>query len=98
MHFAMRANALSVFPGGFGTMDELFEILTLEQTRKPPAMPILLFGRKSWKNVVNFEALAGLGTIEAQELALFEIVDSAEEGWRALVEHGLTVKTPLREA
>lgn len=98
MHFAMRANALSVFPGGFGTMDELFEILTLKQTRKTPAMPIILFGRKYWKNVVNFEALAELGTIDAQELALFEIVDSAEEGWRALVEHGLTVKTPLREA
>lgn len=98
MHFAMRANALTVFPGGFGTMDELFEILTLKQTRKTPAMPVILFGRNYWETIVNFEALAELGTIDAGDLALFEIVDSAEKGWEALVEHGLTAQTPLREA
>lgn len=98
MHFAMRANALAVFPGGFGTMDELFEILTLKQTRKTPAMPVILFGRDYWNNIVNFEALAELGTIDAQDLALFEIVDSVAEGWQALVEHGLTAQTPLSEA
>jgi uncharacterized protein (TIGR00730 family) len=98
MHFAMRANALAVFPGGFGTMDELFEILTLKQTRKTPAMPVILFGRNYWKTIVNFEALAEFGTIDARDLALFEIVDNAEEGWAALEEHGLTAQTPLREA
>jgi len=98
MHFAMRANALAVFPGGFGTMDELFEILTLKQTRKTPAMPVILFGRNYWKTIVNFEALAESGAIDAHDMALFEIVDSAEEGWEALVEHGLTAQTPLREA
>jgi uncharacterized protein (TIGR00730 family) len=98
MHFAMRANALVVFPGGFGTMDELFEILTLKQTRKTPAMPVILFGRDYWKNIINFEALAECCTIDEQDLALFEIVDSAEEGWQALIEHGLTAQTPLREA
>lgn len=97
MHFAMRANALAVFPGGFGTLDELFEILTLKQTRKTAGMPIILFCHDYWKRVVNFEALAEFGTIDARDLVLFEIVDSAEEGWHALVEHGLTTPTPLRE-
>ena len=98
MHFAMRANALAVFPGGFGTMDELFEILTLKQTRKTPSMPVVLFCRDYWENIVNFKALAELGTIDNRDLALFEIVNSAEEGWQAMVKHGLTAQTPLREA
>ena len=97
MHFAMRANALAVFPGGFGTLDELFEILTLKQTRKTPAMPVVLFCRDYWSTVVNFKALAEMGTIDKQDLDLFEIVDSAEEGWEAMVKHGLTTQTPLRE-
>jgi len=98
MHFAMRANALAVFPGGFGTMDELFEILTLKQTRKTPSIPVVLFCRSYWENIVNFKALADLGTIDNQDLALFEFVDSAEEGWQAMVKHGITTQTPLREA
>ena len=64
MHFAMRANALAVFPGGFGTLDELFEILTLKQTHKTPAMPVVLFCRSYWENIVNFKALAEMGTID----------------------------------
>ena len=64
MHLAMRANALVVFPGGFGTMDELFEILTLEQTRKAPAMPIVLFDQAYWQRVVNFDALIEEDVIE----------------------------------
>ena len=98
MHFAMRANALAVFPGGYGTLDELFEILNLKQAHKTPAMPVILFSRDYWKNIVDFEALAGLGTIDASDLALFEIVDSAEEGWQAMLELGLAHQTPLREA
>lgn len=67
MHFAMRANALAIFPGGLGTMDELFEILTLKQTRKSAPMPIILFSRSYWRKVVNFDALADLGMIDPEE-------------------------------
>ncbi len=97
MHFAMRANALAVFPGGFGTMDELFEILTLKQTRKSAPMPVLLFERDYWQSIVNFEALADLGMIDRDEFALFDIVDTAEEAWGVLARRGLTVHRPLRE-
>ncbi len=97
MHFAMRANALAVFPGGFGTLDELFEILTLKQTRKTGGMPVVLFCSKYWEEIVNFEALARDGMIAREDLAMFSVVDSAEEGWTAMLEHGLSVSTPLRE-
>ncbi|KUO66024.1 MAG: 3-isopropylmalate dehydrogenase [Alphaproteobacteria bacterium BRH_c36] len=97
MHFAMRANALAVFPGGFGTLDELFEILTLKQTRTTRGMPVLLFCKEYWRTVVNFEALVTYGTISREDLALFDIVDTAEEGWDRMVERGLTTATPLRE-
>ena len=60
-------------------------------------MPVILFGRNFWTNVVNFEALASLGTIDKADLGLFRIVDGAEEGWQAMVEQGLTTPTPLRE-
>jgi uncharacterized protein (TIGR00730 family) len=97
MHFAMRANALAVFPGGFGTMDELFEILTLKQTRKCALMPVILFSRDYWRRVVNFEALEELEMIDRDEAALFEIVDTAEEAWSVMVGRGLMPHTPLRE-
>jgi uncharacterized protein (TIGR00730 family) len=97
MHFAMRANALVVFPGGFGTLDELFEILTLKQTRKCALMPVILFSRDYWRSTVNFEALWELELVEHEEAALFEIVDSAEEAWSVMVARGLTAHTPLRE-
>lgn len=97
MHFAMRANALAVFPGGFGTMDELFEILTLEQTRKSARMPVILFCRRHWEEIVNFRSLAELGMIEPEDMALFDIVDTAEEAWNAMLKRGLAAQTPLRE-
>jgi hypothetical protein len=97
MHFAMRANALVVFPGGFGTMDELFEILTLKQTRKTPSMPVILFCRSYWKKIVDFDALVDLGMIEPEEFELFDFVDTAEEAWEVMVRRGLTVHTPLHE-
>jgi uncharacterized protein (TIGR00730 family) len=97
MHFAMRANALAVFPGGFGTMDELFEILTLKQTRKSAPMPIILFSRSYWRKVVNFDALAALGMIDPTEFGLFDIVDSAEEAWDVMVKRALPAHTPLKE-
>jgi uncharacterized protein (TIGR00730 family) len=94
MHFAMRANALAVFPGGFGTMDELFEILTLQQTHKAPPMPIVLFGRSYWKEVVDFDALVEHGFIAASDLATFVFADDPEEGWDAMLRHGLKAHSP----
>ena len=98
MHFAMRANALAIFPGGLGTMDELFEILTLKQTRKCALMPVILFSRDYWRTIVNFERLVELGMIDGEDAALFEIVDTAEEAWSVLVQRGVMAQTPLREA
>ncbi len=89
MHLAMRAKALVVFPGGFGTFDELFEILTLAQTGKAPRVPIVLFDSAYWKSVVNFEALAQHGMIDARDLDLFCYADSAQEAWDHLVKRGV---------
>jgi len=98
MHLAMRANALAVFPGGYGTLDELFEILTLVQTRKARGVPIVLFGSEFWREVVNFDALAAHGMIAEEDLRLFDVVDSPEEGWASLVRRGLQAHTPAAEA
>jgi hypothetical protein len=89
MHLAMRANALVVFPGGFGTLDELFELLTLRQTGKSPAIPIALFDRSYWSEIINFEALAAKGMIEASDLDLITYADTADELWRQLTEKGV---------
>ena len=94
MHLAMRANALAIFPGGFGTMDELFELLTLQQTRKAPPAPIVLFGEAYWRRIVNFDALAEDGMISPAELKLFEFAEAAEGGWDSLVRRGLRAHTP----
>lgn len=82
MHFLLRARALAVFPGGFGTFDEMFELLTLIQTGKMKPIPILLFGKDFWNRVVNFEALAEEGVINFDDLKLFHMVESAEDAWR----------------
>ena len=79
MHFLMRARAITVFPGGFGTLDELFETLTLIQTGRMKRMPFLLFGREFWKKIINWEALSEAGTISAEDLDLFKFVETAEE-------------------
>jgi uncharacterized protein (TIGR00730 family) len=94
MHLAMRANALAVFPGGFGTMDELFEILTLIQTRKAPMIPVVLFGAGYWRRMINFHALADEGMISPEDLSLFEVVDDVESAWAFLSGRGLTAHTP----
>ena len=94
MHLAMRANALAVFPGGFGTMDELFEILTLIQTRKAPMIPVVLFGRSYWRRVINFRALYEAEMVSQEDLALFEIVDDVEAAWEFMWRRGLTAHTP----
>jgi len=81
MHFLKRAKALVACPGGFGTLDELFETLTLIQTRKIKPVPVLLLGEKYWRRVINFEALVDEGAINEEDLQLFEYVESAEEAW-----------------
>lgn len=79
MHFLMRANAVCVFPGGFGTLDEMFESLTLIQTGRMKRIPFLLFGRAFWEKIVNWEALAEAGTISPEDLDLFRFVETAQE-------------------
>jgi uncharacterized protein (TIGR00730 family) len=81
MHFLLRARAVAVFPGGFGTFDETFELLTLIQTGKIKPMPVLLFGRDFWEDVIDFKALVKHGVIGEKDLELFRYVDSAEEAW-----------------
>jgi uncharacterized protein (TIGR00730 family) len=79
MHFLMRAKAICVFPGGFGTLDELFEALTLIQTGRMERVPFVLFGRAFWEKIINWEALADAGTISEDDLQLFRFVETAQE-------------------
>ena len=81
MHLLMRARSLVAFPGGFGTLDELFETLTLIQTKKVDRIPVLLFGEAFWRRVVDFDALVDEGTVSPRDLSLFQYVESAEEAW-----------------
>jgi uncharacterized protein (TIGR00730 family) len=81
MHFLLRARAVAVFPGGFGTFDEFFELLTLVQTGKMQPIPILLFGADYWNKVINFEAIAEEGLINREDLNLFHRVETAEDAW-----------------
>jgi uncharacterized protein (TIGR00730 family) len=89
MHLAMRANALVVFPGGFGTLDELFEILTLRQTGKAPPIPVVLFDEGYWTSVINLEVLERHGMISPGDRNLFCFAETAEEIWARLLENGL---------
>jgi uncharacterized protein (TIGR00730 family) len=84
MHLAMRANALVAFPGGFGTLDELFEILTLVQTGKGPRVPIVLFDEAYWRSLVRFEVLVERGMIDPADLDLIYFADTAEAAWQAV--------------
>lgn len=81
MHFLMRARAVATFPGGFGTMDEFFEVLTLIQTGKVERLPMVLFGEDFWRSVVNFDALVDAGTISPEDIDLISFVETAEAGW-----------------
>ena len=84
MHFLLRARAVAVFPGGFGTFDEFFELLTLIQTGKMKPIPILLFGGEFWNRIINFDALVEEGVVNAADLALFTPVETAAEGWAVI--------------
>ena len=94
MHFLMRAKALVVFPGGFGTFDELFETLTLVQTGKMRRLPIILLGRAFWERIIDFEALVGEGVISSDDLSLFRFADTAQEAWRLIWEYHANGKEP----
>ena len=89
LHFAMRANALVVFPGGFGTLDELFELLTLGQTHKMPRVPVVLVDKSYWTRVINFETLVQERMISSSDIDLFSYADDAESAWQELVRLGL---------
>ena len=84
IHFVMRSVAAVFFPGGFGTLDELFELLTLRQTGMKNKIPIILFGKKYWEKLINFEYLADMGLISDQNLNLFKYADSALEAWEII--------------
>ena len=90
MHFLLRARAVAAFPGGFGTFDELFELLTLVQTGKMAQLPIFLFGEAFWRKVVNFEGLVEEGVIGENDLNLFRFVETAEEAWEKLTTYYAT--------
>ena len=84
IHFVMRSVGAVFFPGGFGTLDELFELLTLRQTGMKNKIPIILFGREYWDKIINFEYLADLGLISDEHLNLFEYADTASEAWEII--------------
>jgi uncharacterized protein (TIGR00730 family) len=86
MHFMMRAKALVAFPGGFGTLDELFEVITLVQCKKSKPVPIVLFGSDYWKRLLNLEVLVEEGTISPEDLKLFVYVDDPQSAWDAIVQ------------
>ena len=84
MHFLMRASAICIFPGGFGTLDEMFESLTLIQTGRMRRVPFLLFGEPFWRKIIDWDALADAGTISEEDLTLFRFVENAEDAVAAI--------------
>lgn len=86
MHFLMRARAVVVFPGGFGTLDELFEALTLIQTRRMERVPLILFAPEFWNRIIDFEALANFGTIAPGDMDLINFVETADQAWKVIAD------------
>ena len=86
MHFLMRARAVVVFPGGFGTLDELFEALTLIQTRRMERVPLILFAPEFWNRIIDFEALANFGTIAPDDMDLINFVETADQAWKVIAD------------
>jgi uncharacterized protein (TIGR00730 family) len=95
LHFIKRAKALVIFPGGFGTLDELFDMLTLIQTRKSPLIPIILICKSYWKKVINFEFLIEEGVITAKDIKLFAYAEKTEEAWDMILKWHEEQETPL---
>jgi uncharacterized protein (TIGR00730 family) len=86
MHFLMRAKAVAVFPGGFGTLDEMFEALTLIQTKRMERIPLILFGEEFWRGIINFDKLAEFGTIAPSDVELISFVETADEAWKIITD------------
>jgi uncharacterized protein (TIGR00730 family) len=84
MHFMMRAKAMVAFPGGFGTLDELFEVITLVQTKKSAPVPIILFGKDYWKRLINMDVLVDEGAVSESDLELFKFTDDPQEAWESI--------------
>lgn len=99
MHFLMRARAMLAFPGGFGTMDELFETLTLVQTHTMRPIPIILFGKDYWERIVDFDAFVEEGTIDPKDVEIFSYAETADEAWSIIeawyAEHGVPEQSPI---
>lgn len=95
LHFMQRAKALVIFPGGFGTLDELFEILTLMQTQKSPSIPVVLVGKEYWDKAINIKFLLEENMIDTEDLSMITYVDSAEEAWESIIAWHIDNDTPL---
>ena len=95
LHFMQRAKALVIFPGGFGTMDELFEILTLIQTKKSPAIPIVMVGKEYWNRIINLEFLKEEDVIASHDLDMVSYVENAQEAWDTILQWHKEHQTPL---
>jgi uncharacterized protein (TIGR00730 family) len=95
LHFLIRAKALVVFPGGFGTLDEMFETLTLRQSRRMQNVPVIIFGREYWEKIVDFQRLADEGTIDDDDLKLFSYADTPEQAWEIIRSHHETPEAPI---
>jgi uncharacterized protein (TIGR00730 family) len=95
LHFLRRAKALVIFPGGFGTLDECFETLTLVQTRKIDPIPIVFVGESYWRGIVNFEMLVEEGTIDPEDIDIFHFAETADEAWEHIVQWHRAGGTPL---
>jgi hypothetical protein len=98
LHFVLRAKALVAFPGGYGTLDELFEILTLVQTRRTRPRPVVLVGKAFWDKVLNLQVLADEGMIDPEDLSLFVYAETAKEAWTSILEWYLKRGQPLVES
>jgi hypothetical protein len=91
MHFLLRAKALVCFPGGFGTLDELFTALTLRQTGRMQEIPIILYSREYWENIINFQFLADEGVIRDEHMQLFQYTETPQETWQVITDfHGIS--------
>ena len=98
LHFLLRAKALVAFPGGFGTFDELFELLTLMQTRTIKPMPVVLVGEEYWRGAINFDYLADEGVIDGEDLDLFWFAETAEQIWEGILSWHAANGEPLQPA
>lgn len=87
MHFLMRAKAIVIFPGGFGTLDEMFEAITLIQTKRMAPIPLILFGKEFWHRIIDFDSLAEFGTIAPEDVNLLNFVETADEAWDVIARY-----------